>query len=115
MADEHLSTPFEKSAMTAAEKRAMKKEIKHQMIMFVLMLFLTVLAFAAVAADVVPHSFAVPFILILAFVQLLLQLLFFMHMKDKDHTWATVFMVTGIFVTVPTIASLMLLIGTVKY
>ncbi|GIN07429.1 cytochrome C oxidase subunit IV family protein [Shouchella clausii] len=115
MADDHLSKPFDKSAMTEAEKREMKTEIRNQIVVFVLMLFLTVLAFAAVGADIVPTNFAVPFILILAVVQLLLQLLFFMHMKDKDHTWATVFIITGIFVTVPTIVSLMLLIGIVKY
>ncbi|WP_054708879.1 cytochrome C oxidase subunit IV family protein [Bacillus sp. JCM 19041] len=115
MADDHLSKPFDKSAMTAEEKRDMKKDIRKQIVIFVLLLFLTVLAFAAVAAEAVPNSFAVPFILILAVVQLLLQLLFFMHMKDKDHAWATVFMITGIFVTMPTIVALMLLIGVVKY
>ncbi|MBM7837523.1 cytochrome c oxidase subunit 4 [Alkalihalobacillus xiaoxiensis] len=115
MADDQLSKPFEKSAMTEAEKRDMKKDIKKQMVVFVLLLFLTVLAFAAVASDAVPNNFAVPFILILAVVQLFLQLLFFMHMKDKDHAWATVFMITGVFVTVPTIVALMLLIGVVKY
>ncbi|AIC94951.1 MULTISPECIES: cytochrome C oxidase subunit IV family protein [Shouchella] len=115
MADDHLSKPFEKSSLTEAEKREMKRDIKKQFVVFILLLFLTVLAFVAVGADLVPNNFAVPFILILAIVQLLLQLLFFMHMKDKDHAWATVFMITGIFVTMPTIVALMLLIGVVKY
>jgi cytochrome c oxidase subunit 4 len=38
-----------------------------------------------------------------------------MHLKDKDHGWATAFMVSGIFVTIPTIAALMLLLGITKY
>ncbi|WP_059104996.1 cytochrome C oxidase subunit IV family protein [Shouchella shacheensis] len=114
MSDEHLSTPFKKSAMSEMEKRDMKKEIRSQIVVFVLLLFLTVLSFAAVGTDVVTHSFAVPFILILAGVQFFLQLLFFMHMKDKDHAWATIFMVTGVFVTVLTVATLMLLIGVNK-
>lgn len=114
MAD-NLSQPFEKSAMTEEEKRQTNKEIRKQIIVFALMIFLTIIAFLAVGADVVPRSFAVPFILILAVIQLALQLIFFMHLKDKDHGWATAFMVSGIFVTVPTIAALMLLLGVVKY
>ncbi|GAF63940.1 cytochrome caa3 subunit IV [Bacillus sp. TS-2] len=114
MAD-NLSQSFDKSAMTEEEKRQTKKEIKRQIVVFALMIFLTILAFAAVASDIIPHSFAVPFILILAAIQLALQLLFFMHMKDKDHGWANAFMISGIFITVPTIAALMLLLGVTKY
>lgn len=114
MAD-HLSQPFEKSAMTNEEKRQIQKEIKKQIVVFVLMIFLTLLSFLAVGADLIPRSFAIPFILILAVIQFALQLIFFMHLKDKDHGWATAFMISGIFVTVPTIAALMLLIGVVKY
>ncbi|KYG35208.1 cytochrome o ubiquinol/quinol oxidase subunit IV [Alkalihalobacillus trypoxylicola] len=114
MAD-NLSQSFDKSAMSEEEKRQTKKEIKRQIVVFALMIFLTILAFAAVASDIIPHSFAVPFILILAAIQLALQLLFFMHMKDKDHGWANAFMISGIFITVPTIAALMLLLGVTKY
>ncbi|MCM2674852.1 cytochrome C oxidase subunit IV family protein [Alkalicoccobacillus plakortidis] len=114
MAD-HLSESFETSAMTNEEKRSHKAEIKKQIVAFALMIFLTFLAFAAVATDFVPRTLAIPFILILAVVQLALQLLFFMHMKDKDHAWVNVFMITGIFITLPTIVALMLLIGVTKY
>ncbi|MDQ0206478.1 cytochrome C oxidase subunit IV family protein [Alkalicoccobacillus murimartini] len=114
MAD-HLSESFEKSAMTNEEKRSHKAEIRKQIVAFALMIFLTFLAFAAVATDFVPRTLAIPFILILAVVQFALQLLFFMHMKDKDHAWVNVFMITGIFITLPTIVALMLLIGVTKY
>lgn len=114
MAD-NLSQPFEKSAMTEEEKRQTSKEIRKQIVVFALMIFLTIIAFLAVSADIVPRTFAVPFILILAVIQLALQLIFFMHLKDKDHGWATAFMISGIFVTIPTITALMLLIGVVKY
>ncbi|BAB06331.1 cytochrome o ubiquinol/quinol oxidase subunit IV [Halalkalibacterium halodurans] len=114
MAD-NLSQPFEKSAMTQQEKRQASKEIRRQFIVFALMIFLTIIAFLTVAADVVPRTFAIPFVLLLALIQFTLQLLFFMHMKDKDHGWANVFMITGIFVTVPTIAALMLLLGVTKW
>ncbi|WP_100404598.1 cytochrome C oxidase subunit IV family protein [Bacillus solitudinis] len=114
MAD-NLSQPFEKSAMTEEEKRQMKKEIKKQIVVFALMIFLTILAFLAIGSEIVPRSFGVPFVLILAVIQFVMQLVFFMHLKDKDHGWATAFMISGIFVTVPTIAALMLLIGVTKY
>ncbi|MDT8859160.1 cytochrome C oxidase subunit IV family protein [Alkalihalobacillus sp. MEB130] len=114
MAD-NLSTPFEKSAMTDEEKRQTSKEIRKQIIVFALMIFLTIMSFLAVGADIIPRSFAIPFILLLALVQLALQLIFFMHLKDKDHGWAIAFMISGIFVTVPTIAALMLLLGITKY
>lgn len=114
MAD-HLSQRFEKSAMTNEEKRNHKVELKKQFVAFALMIVLTFLAFAAVATDLIPRTLAIPFILILAVIQLALQLLFFMHMKDKDHAWANVFMITGIFITLPTIVALMLLIGVTKY
>jgi cytochrome c oxidase subunit 4 len=114
MAD-NLSQPFDKSAMTEEEKRQVSKEIRKQIVVFALMIFLTIMSFLAVGADIIPRSFAIPFILLLAVVQLALQLIFFMHLKDKDHGWATAFMITGIFITMPTIAALMLLIGVVKY
>ncbi len=79
------------------------------------MIFLTLLSFLAVASEIVPRTFAVPFILILAAIQFGLQLFFFMHLKDKDHGWATTFMVSALFITIPTIAALMLLIGITKY
>ncbi|WP_017727165.1 cytochrome C oxidase subunit IV family protein [Halalkalibacterium ligniniphilum] len=114
MAD-NLSQPFEKSAMTEEEKRQMKKEIRKQFVVFALMIFLTVISFISVGADIIPRTFAVPFIFLLAVIQFALQLFFFMHMKDKDHGWANAFMISGIFITVPTIAALMLLLGVTKY
>ncbi|WP_209125500.1 cytochrome C oxidase subunit IV family protein [Alkalihalobacillus sp. BA299] len=114
MAD-NLSTPFSKSAMSEEELRKTNEEQKRQIIAFALMIFLTLLAFVAVAADLIPATFAIPFILILALVQLFLQLLYFMHLKDKDHGWANAFMASGMVIAIPMIAALMLLVGVVKY
>src|SRR5690625_1933081 len=108
---ESLSQPFEKSSMSSDELRQTNQEIRKQIIAFFLCLFLTISAFLATAAEIVPASFGIPFILITAIIQLGIQLLFFMHLKDKDHGWSAAFMITGIFVSVPTIASLILLIG----
>ncbi len=114
MAD-NLTRSFEKSAMTEEQLRHTNHEIRKQIIVFILCLFLTIAAFLAVAANVIPSSFGIPFIILLAIVQLALQLLFFMHLKDKGHDWPIVFMVSGMFITVPSIAALILLIGVVKY
>lgn len=114
MAD-NLSKRFDKSAMSEEELYKTNKEQKKQIIAFALMIFLTILAFIAIGTDIVPNSFAIPFILILAVIQLFLQLLFFMHLKDKDHGWANAFMVSGMVITIPVIAALMLLLGVTKY
>lgn len=114
MAD-NLSKPFAKSALTEEEMRENKQEQKKQIIAFSLMIFLTLIAFGAVASDVVSRTFAIPFILILGFTQFLLQLLFFMHMKDKDHGWSNSFMVSGMVIATPMIAALILLLGITKY
>ncbi|MFV8827013.1 cytochrome C oxidase subunit IV family protein [Alkalihalobacterium sp. APHAB7] len=114
MAD-NLSTSFSKSAMSEEELRKTNDEQKRQIIAFALMIFLTLLAFVAVATDIIPATFAIPFILILAVIQLFLQLLYFMHLKDKDHGWASSFMASGFVIAIPAIAALMLLLGITKY
>ncbi|MBU8907152.1 cytochrome C oxidase subunit IV family protein [Desertibacillus haloalkaliphilus] len=114
MAD-NLSQPFSKSAMTEEEKVQFQREKKQQVVAFVLMIFLTLLAFLAVAADFLPVMFVIPFILLLALVQFVLQMFYFMHLKDNDHGWANAFIWSGVFIAIPTIAALMLLLGITKY
>ncbi|WP_261179336.1 hypothetical protein [Anaerobacillus sp. CMMVII] len=60
--------------LSTSEKLKLEREMKHQIITFALMIFFTALAFLAIASDIIPASFAVPFILILAAVQVILQL-----------------------------------------
>lgn len=114
MAD-NLSKSFDKSAMTEHEVIKVNKEKKQQIIAFALMIFLTVIAFMAVGSELIPRSFAIPFVLLLALVQFLLQMLYFMHLKDKDHGWANAFMVSAIVIVIPAVTALMLLLGVVKY
>ncbi|GAK14113.1 cytochrome C oxidase subunit IV family protein [Geomicrobium sp. JCM 19039] len=114
MAD-NLSEPFEKSAMTQEDQRKNREEQRIQYIAFAFMIVLTLLAFIAVGADLLPAAFAVSFIIVLAVIQMFLQLYYFMHLREKDHGWANTFMVTGLFLVIPTIVALMLLIGVVKY
>ncbi|GAK07664.1 cytochrome C oxidase subunit IV family protein [Geomicrobium sp. JCM 19038] len=114
MAD-HLSEPFKKSAMTNEEIMKTQREMRIQFIAFAFMIALTFLAFIAVGAEVAPPGFVISFIIFLAFIQLFLQLYYFMHLKDKDHGWANTFMVSGLVLSIPTIVALILIIGVVKY
>lgn len=104
-----------KIELSAKDKLKLDREMKHQIITFVLMIFFTALAFLAIASDLIPASFALPFILILAVVQVILQLYYFMHLNQKEHEWPNAFMISGIFIVIPMVAALMLLLGVVKY
>jgi cytochrome c oxidase subunit 4 len=114
MAD-NLSQSFNKSAMTQEELQKTNDEQKKQIVAFALMIFLTIIAFIAIGTDIVPATFAVPFVLLLAIVQLVLQLVYFMHLKDKGHGWASTFISSGIVIAIPCLAALILLLGIVKY
>ncbi|PRO64750.1 cytochrome C oxidase subunit IV family protein [Alkalicoccus urumqiensis] len=96
-------------------ERSLKRETKAQIASFVFMIFMTSTAFLTVASDAIPTGFAIPFILLLASVQVIMQLYYFMHLNSKGNAWANVMMWSGLFVAAMTVASLMLLIGVTKY
>lgn len=96
-------------------ERKLKKETRTQLIAFVFMIFMTSLAFVSIGSEVVPNSFAIPFILTLAALQVVFQLYFFMHMNEKGTAWINAMIWSGLFVAALTVASLMFLIGVVKY
>lgn len=60
-----------------------RAHMKKQAVNFAIMIFLTLIAFATVLAGFAP-AFIAPFILLLAGVQVVLQLYAFMHLEDKD-------------------------------
>ncbi|UCZ51860.1 cytochrome C oxidase subunit IV family protein [Bacillus shivajii] len=96
-------------------KRKLAKELRTQLISFIFVIFMTSIAFVSIASDAIPNSFAVPFILILAVVNVVIQLYVFMHLNDRGNGWPNAMIWTGVLVAIPTVASLMLLIGIVKY
>ncbi|KXH79870.1 cytochrome C oxidase subunit IV family protein [Sporosarcina sp. HYO08] len=82
------------------EKRRAKKSMQAQIIMFSLMIFLTLVSFTMVVAfnaDILGFSkyFVIPILLLFAAVQVGLQLYYFMHMNEKGHGFAKLFMYTG--------------------
>lgn len=65
------------------ERRHHASHMRKQVVNFFIMIFLTFVAFATVIADFSPY-FIKPIILLLAGIQVVLQLYSFMHMDDKD-------------------------------
>jgi cytochrome c oxidase subunit 4 len=73
------------------------EEMRYHIISFSMMIFLTFIAFAAVGFKGVSGSFTPPFILLLAVVQVIFQLFYFMHMNHKGHEAPTLFIFSGVF------------------
>lgn len=72
------------------------EEMRHQVVSFALMIFLTLIAFGTVAIKGFTSWFTIPFIILLAFIQVIFQLYYFMHMKHKGHEAPTMFLYTGL-------------------
>lgn len=71
--------------------------MKYQVLSFGLMIGLTIVAFLTVATDGVGSWFTIPFIILLAAIQVIFQLYYFMHMNQKGHEAAgTVFVFRGV-------------------
>lgn len=87
------------------------EEMRHQVITFVLMIFLTIVAFVAVAyPKIFTPLFSVPFIILLAIVQVIFQLYYFMHMSHKGHETPAFFLYSGIAVALITILTFMTIV-----
>ncbi|MED0667198.1 cytochrome c oxidase subunit IVB [Bacillus badius] len=80
-----------------------------QVATFTLMIFFTVVSFVAVAADF-SKWFVVPFILLLAVVQVGFQLYYFMHMSEKGHEVPSLFMWSGVTIAFVTVLAFMTII-----
>lgn len=85
-----------------------KMEMKQQVISFVLMIVFTIIAFMFVSISSSP---AIPLILmLLAIVQVVFQLYYFMHLKDEGTGFPKLFLYSGALVGTLTVAAFMLLI-----
>lgn len=81
----------------AYRRKKSAEEMKYQVISFVLMIFLTLIAFLAVAYEGFSGWFAAPLLILLAIVQLIFQLYYFMHMSHKGHEGPKMFLFSGVF------------------
>ncbi|MBB5323814.1 cytochrome c oxidase subunit 4 [Anoxybacillus tepidamans] len=91
----------------AYRRKKNAEEMKHQVISFILMIALTLVAFFAVGYDEFSHWFSVPFILLLAVVQVAFQLYYFMHMSHKGHELPALFLYGGVLVAFLTVWAFM--------
>jgi cytochrome c oxidase subunit IV len=76
-------------------KRKRKQAMHSQVTTFAIMIFLTLIAFSAVAADFSEY-YIVPIILLLAGIQVVLQLYYFMHMSEKNHQVVAFFLYSAV-------------------
>jgi len=86
------------------------EEMRYQVVTFSLMIFLTLIAFAAVGFSDLSKWFTVPFILLLAVVQVVFQLYYFMHMSHKGHEAPQLFLYSGVLVGFVTVLAFMTII-----
>lgn len=85
------------------------EEMRYQVVSFSLMIFLTLVAFAAVGFDF-SGWFVVPFIILLAVIQVIFQLYYFMHMSHKGHEAPALFLYSGVLVGAVTVLAFMTVI-----
>ncbi len=89
-------------------KAVNKEEMNQQFIVFGVTILLTILAFAAVVfIDSISMWFVAPFIFVLALIQVVFQLFYFMHMKHKGHEAPILFIFSGVLVAAVSILALM--------
>lgn len=91
---------LQEKSMTETQLRNLRrqrtKEMRLQLTGFSFMIFLTFMAFGMVALEFDP-TFIMGIVILFAFIQVALQFYYFMHMKDKGHDFAKLFMVVGLY------------------
>ncbi|MDR4434189.1 cytochrome c oxidase subunit IVB [Bacillus tequilensis] len=92
------------------KKKKHAQEMKYQVLSFGLMIGLTIVAFLTVATDGVGSWFTIPFIILLAAIQVIFQLYYFMHMNQKGHEVPALFLYSGMFVAFITVLAFVTII-----
>lgn len=80
----------------AYRRKKNTEEMRHQVITFALMIFFTIVAFVAVGSGM-SSWFIMPLLFLLAVVQVVFQLYYFMHMSHKGHEAVSLFLYSGVF------------------
>lgn len=95
---------------TYMERRKRKQELQHYWVSFAMMIGFTLLAFWAVSVKSLSTNFKSFFIIILAVVQVIYQLYYFMHLKDKEHGFPSIFIFSGALVALLTVITFLTII-----
>lgn len=85
------------------DTHAPSKRVKHESplnhyLSYIISILLTMLAFAVVLYGDLDRSFILIFIVTLGIVQAIIQLLFWMHAKERGHLFPLIFIGAGAFV-----------------
>ncbi|MRX71696.1 cytochrome c oxidase subunit IVB [Bacillus lacus] len=94
----------------AYRRKKNAQDMKMQVVSFAMMIFFTVIAFIAVGYEAIEAWFAVPFIILLAVVQVIFQLYYFMHMNHKGHETPALFLYSGLGVGLITVLAFVTII-----
>ncbi|GMK40949.1 hypothetical protein PCCS19_40050 [Paenibacillus sp. CCS19] len=86
------------SATEETKKRHKHEGPQKHIVAYIMSLLLTLIAFAAVMAGEVNASFIIFILLMMAGLQVFVQMGFWMHMKDKGHGYAIIAILGGIFI-----------------
>lgn len=87
-------------------KRSKRHEgLRNHLITFVISIILTILAFAAVTIPGISKGFVYSLLVLMAILQVVVQLGFWMHLKDRGHFWPTLSIIFGALVVVYAVAS----------
>jgi cytochrome c oxidase subunit 4 len=109
MANEQLNSGNPRVDIEYRRKKS-TQEMRHQVISFSMMIFFTVIAFIAVGYKDFSGWFVVPFILLLAAVQVVFQLYYFMHMSHKGHEAPSLFLYSALLIGLITILAFMTIV-----
>jgi cytochrome c oxidase subunit 4 len=94
---------------TMADKirRVQLPEMRKQLWVYILSISLTLLAFWAVTSRFIEHPISITlFLLMLAILQIMFQLFYFMHLKERSHFFAIMIMFFAISVTIFLVAGI---------
>jgi cytochrome c oxidase subunit 4 len=83
---------------TAGGQRHREESPRNHYLSYIVSIVLTILAFAVVLYGGLDRSFILIFLVALAIVQVLFQLAYWMHMKDKGHLFAIIGIAFGFII-----------------
>ncbi|WP_128895195.1 cytochrome C oxidase subunit IV family protein [Longirhabdus pacifica] len=93
-----MNNHVEEKPVTNIKRRDNHEGPKYHFITYAVSMVLTFLAFIAVLNETLNKNFVVFLILAMAVVQVVLQLAYWMHMKDRGHFYAITGLIVGTFV-----------------
>lgn len=89
------------AAADHVKRRSGHEGPKNHLLTFAVSIALTILAFVAVAyGDELNRGFILTFLVLMAIFQAVMQLFYWMHLKDRGHAMMVVFMIAGGLVAV---------------